>query len=175
LEYQDEMQIPSTLRPKLANMDATVKAAMLKSSQVMTIKMPGMPSTSPNTPKGIRRTRSSDSVVSPRSSSDLPQPVHGPGKGEDTQPSFGPPNSLRFPSFHARGVSVDAARFFSQGSDIIATDLAPPKRGKEKEKGTSKTPSPARFFGILSGTSSITLEVETIKKLRLMLRNESAR
>jgi hypothetical protein len=48
------------------------------------------------------------------------------------------------------------------------------KAAKDKEKA-AKDISPTRFFSILSGTSSIQLDIENVKKLRLLLRNESAR
>lgn len=62
------------------------------------------------------------------------------------------------------------------------------ERDKEKEKekerkqkettvvtSAAKAWTPVRFASLLAGTSSMILDVEVIKKLRLMLRNESAR
>jgi hypothetical protein len=74
---------------------------------------------------------------------------------------------------HLRGVSVDGARH----SETVAGDLFPASQvGKEKDKSAAaKNLTPAKFFGLLSGTSSTQLEVETVKKLRMLLRNESAR
>lgn len=49
---QDDLQIPSTLRPKLQNLDTPVKAAMIRSSQVLTIPPSSSTTTgpSPSTP-----------------------------------------------------------------------------------------------------------------------------
>jgi hypothetical protein len=54
-------------------------------------------------------------------------------------------------------------------------ELPPVKLIKEKNNSVVKDISPTRFFSILSGTSSTQLDVESVKKLRLLLRNESAR
>ena len=48
------------------------------------------------------------------------------------------------------------------------------KGSKDKEKEKWKDITPTRFCSMLTNTSSTQLEVEAIKKLRLMLRNESA-
>ena|ERR1700722_3326661 len=112
---KDDLQIPPTLRPKLTNVDATVKAAMLKSSQVLTLNT--ISATSKSNPKVIRKTRSADSIGTPK------RPVQLP----------------------------------------------------EKDKVVLRDNSPARFSKVLSSTSSTILDVEMVKKLRLLLRNESAR
>jgi hypothetical protein len=75
---------------------------------------------------------------------------------------------------HTRGVSIDVMQTMSRGQ-------APPvipefTSGKlAKDKALAKSISPARFCSILTGTSSTQLELETVKKLRLLLRNESAK
>src|ERR1700678_3770435 len=65
---QDDLQIPSSLRPKLYGMDASVKAAMIKSSQTMAIS-PVIGHSEPITPrasKSLRRAHSTESLSSPR-------------------------------------------------------------------------------------------------------------
>ncbi|KAG9315233.1 hypothetical protein JVU11DRAFT_4367 [Chiua virens] len=69
----DDLQIPPTLRPKLANMDATVKAAMLKSSQVLTAN-PSTTAGAPTTPRTMRKARSIESITSPH----IPHSSMGP-------------------------------------------------------------------------------------------------
>jgi hypothetical protein len=66
-------------------------------------------------------------------------------------------------------VSCDTATAMARGQ-VTAGDLAKPS----KDKGPAKNLTPSRFFSILTGTSSTQLEVENVKKLRLLLRNESA-
>ena len=170
--FQDELEIPSNLRPKLAGMDSTVKAAMLKSSQVITLN----PVPAHVTPRrgGLRKTRSSESLGSPKQ-------LSSPGEWEVLQP---PPTAALFgalhhassvgspASGHSRGVSFDGSRSFSRGE--IRPMAEPMKLTKEKNASVFKDISPTKFFGILSGTSSTQLDVEILKKLRLLLRNESA-
>jgi hypothetical protein len=169
---QDELEIPSNLRPKLAGMDSTVKAAMLKSSQVITLN-PVPPHVAPRR-GGLRKTRSSESLGSPKQ-------LSSPGEWEVLQP---PPTAALFgalhhassigspASGHSRGVSFDGSRSFSRGE--IRPMAEPMKLTKEKNASVFKDISPTKFFSILSGTSSTQLDVEILKKLRLLLRNESA-
>jgi hypothetical protein len=58
---------------------------------------------------------------------------------------------------------------------VLPSDSAQGRSTKDKIFVAPKNISPAKFFGILSGTSSTQLDVESVKKLRLLLRNESAR
>ena len=172
--FQDELEIPSNLRPKLAGMDSTVKAAMLKSSQVITLN-PVPPHVTPRR-GGLRKTRSSESLGSPKQ-------LSSPGEWELLQP---PPTAALFgalhhassvgspASGHSRGVSFDGSRSFSRGEIGPMAEPAPMKLTKEKNSSVFKDISPTKFFSILSGTSSIQLDVEILKKLRLLLRNESA-
>ncbi|RXW23275.1 hypothetical protein EST38_g2577 [Candolleomyces aberdarensis] len=53
-------------------------------------------------------------------------------------------------------------------------DLASGGKVAKDKNGTVKNLSPTRFCSILQGQSSLQMDVEDIKKLRLMLRNESA-
>ncbi|KAJ7170936.1 armadillo-type protein [Mycena crocata] len=192
----EDLQIPSTLRPRLIGMESTVKAAMLKSSQTMALApLPPPPATTRGTPPltprsaALRRTRSTESLDSPRHvkpSLEYAAPrapalfgdsVLGASVGAGTSPS-------RKTSGHARGTSFDVPRLLSRSqvhlpvsaSVVDLTGKAPKERGaagKEKDK-VAKDISPTRFFSILSGTSSTQLDIENVKKLRLLLRNESA-
>ncbi|KAG5339822.1 hypothetical protein C0989_003504 [Termitomyces sp. Mn162] len=179
----DDLQIPTTLRPKLVGMDASVKAAMLKSSQTMALNPP-KEVTSPIAPRSaaLRRVHSIESLDSPRKpkpyiDDDALEPPRPPYAGGQVSALNGS-QSPRKPSIHSRGLSFDTQRIFSRSQINLASsstlDLL--SSGKPtKEKPTSmKNLTPTKFFSILSGTSSTQLEVEDIKKLRLLLRNETA-
>jgi hypothetical protein len=170
-------------------MDAAVKAAMLKSSQVMTLdpKEVSPPATSRSLT--LRKAYSTESLNSPRhpkinTDYDLPEPPHAPFAGSQVSAhhasSIGSTPTPRKTSSHIRGVSFDGPGLFSRSQVHLPTsgstlDLtASGKNGKEK-LAVTKNISPTRFFSILSGTSSTQLDVEDMKKLRLLLRNESAR
>ncbi|KAL0067951.1 hypothetical protein AAF712_005120 [Marasmius tenuissimus] len=175
----DELQIPSTLRPKLAGMDSNVKAAMLKSSQGMNLTVKG--STTSQTPPGtpLRRTRSIDSLDSPFKGLEYElRPPRAPFAAFESQNT--PPGSpSRKASGHSRGISLGSG-FMSRsqinlpfsGSTVDLTNGG--RTSKDKTATTSRNLSPVNFVSILSGTSSTSLEVESVKKLRLMLRNEPA-
>ncbi|KAJ7471520.1 armadillo-type protein [Mycena galericulata] len=172
----EDLQIPSTLRPRLIGMESTVKAAMLKSSQTMALAplplpLPAARDTPPLTPRSaaLRRTRSTESLDSPR----------------HMKPSLeyaAPPRTVKLAAT-LRGTSFDAARLLSRSQvnlpiSVSVVDLTGKSSkdrsaaaGKEK---AAKDISPTRFFSILSGTSSTQLDIENVKKLRLLLRNESA-
>ncbi|KAI0264348.1 armadillo-type protein [Gloeopeniophorella convolvens] len=147
----DDLQIPSTLRPKLAGMEPSVKAAMLKSSQVIT------PAATIGTTRGLRRVQSGSSLD-----------IESPRKG--AAPEYYPATAVgdRFADVHSghsaqhsRGVSVDVTRPKS-------------RNGHADGRGTQRVLSPVQFVSLFTGTSSIELEVDIVKKLRLLLRNESA-
>ncbi|OJA17141.1 hypothetical protein AZE42_05097 [Rhizopogon vesiculosus] len=167
----DELQIPSTVRVKLAGMDATVKAAMLKSSHILTSNpMSGSPST-----PTLRKARSSESIGSP-----LPPSMsygHMPTKGSWVSGLAGKSttdlHALDGRQGHERGLSFDAAQTLSPGHvpPVTPGELI---TGRSKDKGFVKNITPVKFCSILSSTSSTQLEVEVVKKLRLLLRNESA-
>ncbi|KAG1804946.1 armadillo-type protein [Suillus plorans] len=168
----DELQIPSTVRVKLAGMDATVKAAMLKSSHVITSNPTSGP---PSTPMTLRKARSSESVGSPLppSMSYDQMPTKGSWISGLSGKSTTDLHALDDRQGHDRGLSVDGTRTFSQGqnSPVISGDLI---TSKSKEKGFVKNITPVKLCSILASTSSTQLEVEVVKKLRLFLRNESA-
>lgn len=189
--FQDDLQIPSTLRPKLYGMDASVKAAMIKSSQTMAIT-PVADSMTPTTPqsKGVRKAHSTDSMNSPRhptlaslvnDTSDLPYAGLAAAhvSAHNSPYLASPPGKL---SSHTRGLSFDGTRLFSRSQVNLASassssnlDLTTGSRlPKEKGAVLTKNLSPTKFCSILTSTSSTLLDVEDLKKLRLLLRNESA-
>ncbi len=172
-------------------MDESVKAAMIKSSQTMAIS-PVVDNMTPTTPqaKGVRKAHSTDSMNSPRhptlaslanDNSDLPYPgLTASHVSAHNSPYLAtPPGRL---STHTRGMSFDGTRFFSRSQVNLASassssnlDLtAGSKLGKEKGALLTKNLSPTKFCSILTSTSSTVLDVEDLKKLRLLLRNESA-
>ncbi|KAL0953243.1 hypothetical protein HGRIS_004496 [Hohenbuehelia grisea] len=179
----DDLQIPASVRTKMIGVDATVKAAMLKSSQAMLVKLPASPPETPRT-LALRKARSTESIGSPMhagalENEDLPMPPRAPFTFDEL-PSSGR-SSPRLPSTHARGSSFDLSRNFSRSQvhlpmSTSVVDLVTGARlSKDKSAtGPSKGISATKFFSILSGTSSLQLDVEMIKKLRLLLRNESA-
>lgn len=168
---QDDLQIPSTLRPKLASMESSVKAAMLKSSQVLALGV--APASPPPTPRGMRRVHSGSSlsIESPRpqrASVDRYQTA-GHAHGAALFDAVGSQ------THHARGMSFDMPRPKSraQGNTVFLDNVVASKPAKDKS--TIKVMSSVQFVSILTGSSSIQLDVDIIKKLRLLLRNESAR
>ncbi|KAL0576518.1 hypothetical protein V5O48_005463 [Marasmius crinis-equi] len=177
----DELQIPSTLRLKLAGMDSNVKAAMLKSSQGMNLTVKGSPTSQspPGTP--LRRTRSIDSMDSPHALKGLEyelRPPRAPFAGFESQHSS-PGSPSRKASGHSRMISLGSG-FMSRsqvnlpftGSTVDLTTGG--RTSKDKASTVTRNLSPVNFVSILSGTSSTCLEVEGVKKLRIMLRNEPA-
>ncbi|KIY43968.1 hypothetical protein FISHEDRAFT_52044 [Fistulina hepatica ATCC 64428] len=179
----DDLQIPETLRPKLAGMDATVKAAMIKSSQTLAVRpkpSASPPSIIPTTPSrgSLRRTRSTESLGSP-----MP-PSQSMGGFTSRQVS-----ALHEPSpyNHTRGKSFDTPRLFSRSQVSLFTNpnassaelLASMRSGKErsgKDKSIASIAkeTPVKYLSVLQSTSSTQLDIESVKKLRLLLRNESA-
>lgn len=170
-------------------MDSTVKAAMLKSSQGMTLNIKSTIPEVPLAPQsmGLRRTRSTDTLESPRQQKPAldyelrppmaPFALSDQSRRPSSNSSIGSPRK----SSHSRGISLGAGlmsrsqvNLLSNGSTLDLTATSG-KSGKEKGPGTSKIISPTRSISILVGTSSTDLDVEQVKKLRLLLRNESAR
>ncbi|KAI9061130.1 hypothetical protein FKP32DRAFT_1594809 [Trametes sanguinea] len=155
----DDLQIPSTLRPKLATMDPTVKAAFLKSSHVLSQMRPV--NNPPLTPRGLRKAHSSESLASMAS----PRPK----KPSLEQYDLSPAPSRQYATGHSRGVSIDMRRH--QPVDVKPIPIAPLKTNKAKKASVL---SPDKYVSILLGQSSTVLDVEVVKKLRLLLRNEAA-
>lgn len=138
-------------------MESSVKAAMLKSQQTLAS------APTPTTPRGMRKAHSSDSITSPKQSVDCGTRTPGRSHGN----SFADP-----PVAHSRGLSMDIARPASRAQTPFGGDSS---KLRNKDKSTKANWTPGKFCSILDSTSSSLLEVETVKKLRLLLRNEAAR
>lgn len=187
ISFQDDLQIPDTLRPKLTGMDSTVKAAMLRSSRVIKPGTNAEHETPKEAPGTLRKTKSSDSVGSPRpvrnEEDDLPHPPQTTGRflGAAMRSSISlgrhsddeqlvPPKPL---NRHSRGLSLD----LSKGASMLHLPSSSSSEivSKKAPKGWSKDIAPSKHVNALTSTSSVGLDIETVKKLRLLLRNESAR
>ncbi|KAF9560498.1 hypothetical protein CPC08DRAFT_735855 [Agrocybe pediades] len=181
----DDLQIPSALRPKLYGMDASVKAAMLKSSQTMAVS-PAPVQSPPSTPRpSIRKAYSSDSV-SPR------HPTLGSLSNERADAPYSPLASTHVSAHqspylsspqrkdtHSRVMSFEGLRLFSKSQvnlvpSTSTVDLNAVGPSGNKNATSTKNLSPTRLCSLLTSTSSTQLDVEDLKKLRLLLRNESA-
>ncbi|TDL25630.1 hypothetical protein BD410DRAFT_784664 [Rickenella mellea] len=180
----DDLQIPTTLRPRLDTMDTSVKAAMIRSSRTLALT-PHTPASPPKTPNTLRRTRSSNSLDSPRPplslAYDFPQPPQTacPPPSDILVPPIAPfmagstsaPQSF---THHLRGSSLDIPRSTSQLYLPLNSKTESIGGKSHKDKAANKDLSATKFCNLLAGTSSTQLDVETVKKLRLLIRNESA-
>jgi len=173
-------------------MDASVKAAMLKSSQTMAIS-PVVGNIEPITPpanKSLRRAHSTESLNTPRHPtlaslaaeySELPHTTgfSAAHVSAHHSPYLASPQG-KPSSGHARGMSFDGPRLFSKSQVNLTASSSTldltggGKQGKEKGAVVAKNISPTKFCSILTSTSSTQLDVEGLKKLRLLLRNEVA-
>ena len=171
-------------------MDASVKAAMIKSSQTLaTTPVVGL--SEPITPlanKSLRRAHSIESL-SPRHptlaslAAEYSDASHTAGFSVAHVSAHHSPylaSQSKTSSGHPRGKSFDAPRLFSK-SQVNLTQSSSTldltgggKQGKEKGAVVTKNISPTMFCSILTSTSSTQLDVEDLKKLRLLLRNEVA-
>jgi hypothetical protein len=156
---------------------------MLKSSHALNFNPPSPPPA----PRTLRKAHSSDSLASlrPQNASmeyHLPRSpyaggfIPGSALGSQGSVSVAALNILPHAAgSHARGISMDVFRMTSRGQapPVVPSEFTTGKLAKDK--ALTKSISPARFCSILTATSSTQLEVETVKKLRLLLRNESAR
>ncbi|KAL5526007.1 hypothetical protein ACEPAG_7345 [Sanghuangporus baumii] len=182
----DDLQIPESLRPKLSGMDSHVKAAMLRSSQVIKQPVSTIGTTPNKSANTLRKSKSSDSFSSPRSqnqaSDDLPPPAQTAGRflgaamrssislGRHSDDEVG---QVRGTARHSRGLSLDVSKHSSRISIPMSLSDGTGKKMMQQQ-GWSKDTAPSRYANILAGTSSLELDVEIVKKLRLLLRNESA-
>lgn len=166
---------------------------MVKSSQVMSLAKPAEPPQGSPRATGLRRTRSNDSLSSPsriKASSVFdaellpPRPAFA-ASGQTSGGSGSAGSPRKASGKHSRGLSIDSPGWKSvstlhlpMSSSVVDLTVGGSKVNKEKTSGStmsSKSMTPAKFFGVLSSTSSTQLDVEIVKKLRLHLRNESAR
>ena len=154
-------------------MESTVKAAMLKSSHVLG---PAATATAPAPTRGLRRVQSGSSISiesPPRGSAavfDHPYTANGTtkpdAKGEPSAVTATTTSAIH----HSRGVSIDVPpRPKSRSGFTTSTaDL-------NSSTARGKVLSPVQIVSLLTGKSSLELEVDVVKKLRLLLRNEAAR
>ncbi|KAG8896032.1 hypothetical protein FRC00_006593, partial [Tulasnella sp. 408] len=199
----DDMQIPSTLRPKLVTLDSPVKAAMLKSSQALNVMGAGpvlAPPSAPGLNGSLRKSRSIESMPStpPRGPSGH---IHSPSLDAgnlSTADILVPPRPLSAnfgtgTSFGSDGESVQSPISRSGSVEFLpalATDLTGDnakdkkaklnKKDKKNKDKNEKVQIPEKeltaeyMSAWLARMKSSDLEVERLKRLRLLLRNEAA-
>lgn len=194
------MQIPSTLRPKLVTLDSPVKAAMLKSSQalnLMTTTPVLAPPSAPALNGSLRKSRSIESMPStpprPRSghvqspsldagnlsTADLFAPPRPLSANFGTGSSFGSSSADSMQSPISRTASVE---FLPAMTDFSVEDKKAKLNKKdkktkdknEKDKIPEKELTAEYMSAWLARTNSSELEVDRLKRLRLLLRNETA-
>jgi len=158
-------------------MESSVKAAMLKSSHVL--------DTPPAPARGLRRVQSGSSLnleSSPHKGADLvPDPHqrrqhHHPATPPGAQ--VGTRDATTTAAQHSRGVSVDVVvppRRPKSRTGFSASGAPPDLGAASATASRGKVFSPVQFVSLLTGKSSVELEVDVVKKLVLLLRNESAR
>lgn len=140
-------------------MEPSVKAAMIRSSQTLS-KGASSPLMPPPTLHSLRKAQSAQSInamTSPKSSQ------------KELLEEYDLVRSPPLPST-SRGKSVDAPR-----SPAFSSEPSRGAKEKKKEKDKDTGLSPQRYCNLLLSSSSTQLDIEAVKKLRLMLRNESAR
>ena len=133
-----------------------MKAAMVRSSQTLS-KGTSPPLLPPPTPHSLRKAQSAQSInamTSPKSSQKQLLDEYDLVRSPIAQG-------------HSRGKSLDAPR--------TSTLLAESSKGGKEKKDKDVSLSPQKYCNLLLATSSTQLDIEVVKKLRLMLRNESAR
>lgn len=140
-------------------MEPAVKAAMVRSSQTLS-KGSSPPLMPPPAPHSLRKAQSAQSInamTSPKSAQ------------KQMLDEYDLVRSPPVPST-TRGKSIEGPR-----SPALSNE--PSKVGKDKKRDKEKdgSLSPQRYCKLLLATSSTQLDIEVVKKLRLMLRNESAR
>lgn len=185
----DDLQIPSATRSKLSTLDTPVKAAMLKSSHVLNLEAPLEP---PPSIGQLRKSRSSTSLDSPRPDhsrsksmfNDIPYEPHPPSSSLGAAAGLSISDDIvdvmsrgsapwmrneyaTSSSSLGRSTSPAPASTMSSGSQVRPVN-------KPKDKEREKDLTPAAFASMLNNTICTNLDVERLKKLRLMLRNESA-
>ena len=146
-------------------MESSVKAAMLKSSKTITNTQ------QPQATRTLRRAHSIESLESPKPSKKSVEydNLYHKTAGLRSLAPTSEDDSAR-PEKRSRGRSVDVSRPKSRAGNKSSDE-----GGKGKDKNAGNSWAASRFCTILDTTPSATLEVETVKKLRLHLRNESAR
>ena len=150
-------------------MEPSVKAAMLKSSATLSRNTAPQHLPLPSSPHSLRKAHSSQSI----SSLSSPQKLHL--DGDAPRSAGGDTRGRPFFAVHARTSSLDTPRA-TTSSGTSHSDGHGHNQGKHAPKEKEKSSvTAAKYCGLLTSTSTLQLEVETVKKLRLMLRNEPAR
>jgi hypothetical protein len=153
-------------------MEPAVKAAMLKSSHVLgpaaTASVPAPAA------RGLRRVQSGSSIniEFPLKGSAAVLDHHAAKKATPPDAQGGPSGATATTAAysHSRGVSVDVVspqRPKSRSGFVAGADST-------GNTARGKVLSPLQFVSLLTGKSSLELEVDVVKKLRLLLRNEAA-
>ncbi len=150
-------------------MEPSVKAAMLKSSHTLSRNTAPQHIPLPSSPHSLRKAHSSQSITSLSSppkhiiNDDAPRSAGADSRGR----------AFYIPAGHGRTSSLDTPRAPPSAASSQSEGAGQGKHPtKEKEKNSA---SVAKYCGVLTSTSTLQLDLETVKKLRLMLRNESAR
>ena len=175
----DELQVPQSLRPKLLAMEKSVKESMLKSSHILEVEATIPPLEAPS----LRKSRSGSFVAeSPRSSHGRSKSLHPPPSVEthSSGSSSGSllPDGVVSPWLNAELASSTSSlprptspfTLLPNASSISITH----RPGKDRASNKEKELSPAKFVSVLKNSTCTELDVEKLKKLRLMLRNETA-
>ena len=155
-------------------MESTVKAAMLKSSYVLG---PAATATTPASTRGLRRVQSGSSISiesPPKGSAGVLGHPHNTNGATMPDARVGGPSAVTATTnpatHHSRGVSIDVPRRPKSRSGFTTS---PADLNSSTARG--KVYSPVQIVSLLTGKSSLELEVDVVKKLRLLLRNEAAR
>lgn len=190
----DELQIPSATRSKLVTLETPVKAAMLKSSHVLNVEASTTPS---GTKPAVRKSKSTVSLESKQTGRDRTQSLYSddiPYEPVSTISSGAVDDSLEVLD---KGSAPWMRHEFSNSTSSLGRSSSPIQPGstssstsrntqgsgandklmkerKDRQPGYSKDLSPEAFAAMLQKTVCTDLEVEKLKKLRLMLRNEAA-
>jgi hypothetical protein len=141
---------------------------MLKSSHVLG---PAATATAPAPTRGLRRVQSGSSIESPLKGSAAVLDHPHTANGATTPDARGGPSAVTATSaHHSRGVSIDVPRRPKSRSGFTT-----PAADLNSSAARGKVFSPVQIVSLLTGQSSLELEVDVVKKLRLLLRNEAAR
>ncbi|KAF8313675.1 hypothetical protein DL93DRAFT_2058914 [Clavulina sp. PMI_390] len=173
----DELQIPAATRIKMATLEPPVKAAMLKSSHVLNLDAPLDPPPPLQQSGHLRKSHSSTSMVDGRPehsrSSSLGSNAGIPVMDEMLDRANAPWMRDEYASSGSSLGRPSSPGPFNSASSSISS-AAQNRQKPLKEKDLDKSITPAAFAQMLQKTVCTQLDVERLKKLRRMLRNESA-
>ena len=154
---------------------------MLKSSHVLV-----SPATPPAPARGLRRVQSGSSLnldSSPHHKGAGAVPDHHhpakatPSRATPPGAHVGPRDATTTAAVaqHSRGKSVDVVVSPHRPKSRSGTGAVPDLGANTALGSRGKVFSPVQFVSVLTGKSSLELEVDVLKKLVLLLRNEAAR